>query len=64
VQWVPVSVAAIVATWEPAVAVLFGYVLFGERLEPGQWLGTACILGAVLLLRPGREANAVVEGRK
>jgi DME family drug/metabolite transporter len=64
VQWVPVSVAAIVATWEPAVAVIFGYVLFGERLEPEQWLGTACILGAVLLLRPGSEADAVVEGRK
>lgn len=52
VQWVPISVAAIVATWEPAVATLFGYVLFGERLEPWQWLGTACILSAVLLLRP------------
>ena len=52
VQWVPISVAAIVATWEPAVATLCGYILFGERLEPGQWLGTACILGAVLLLRP------------
>ncbi len=54
VQWIPISIAAIVATWEPAIATLFGYVLFGERLETGQWLGTACILGAVLLLRPGR----------
>lgn len=52
VQWVPISVAAIVATWEPAVATLFGYMLFGERLAPWQWLGTACILSAVLLLRP------------
>ncbi len=52
VQWVPVSVAAIVATLEPAVATLFGYLFFAERLEPGQWLGTACILSAVLLLRP------------
>jgi drug/metabolite transporter, DME family len=62
VQWVPVSVAAIVATWEPAVAVIFGYLLFGERLEPGQWLGTACILGAVLLLRPGEGSKLLVEG--
>jgi DME family drug/metabolite transporter len=52
VQWIPVSMAAIVAIWEPAVATLFGYVLFGERLELGQWLGMGCILVAVLLLRP------------
>lgn len=53
VQWVPVSVAAIVATFEPVVATFFGYLFFAERLEPLQWLGAACIVGAVLLLRPG-----------
>jgi len=53
VQWVPVSVAAIVATLEPVVATFFGYVFFAERLEIWQWAGTACILSAVLLLRPG-----------
>ncbi len=52
VQWVPVSVAAIVATFEPVVATLFGYIFFGERLDPLQWAGTACIVSAVLLLRP------------
>jgi DME family drug/metabolite transporter len=52
VQWVPVSVAAIVATFEPVVATFFGYLFFAERLEPLQWLGTACILSGVLLLRP------------
>ncbi|MGQ9839258.1 MAG: DMT family transporter [Anaerolineae bacterium] len=52
VQWVPVSVAAIVATWEPVVATFFGYLLFNERLTFWQWVGTACILSAVLLLRP------------
>ena len=54
VQWVPVSVAAIVAMFEPVAAAFFGYLFFGERLDPGQWLGAACILSAVLLLRPGR----------
>ena len=54
VQWVPVSVAAIVATFEPVVATFFGYVFFGERLDPLQWVGTACIVSAVLLLRPSR----------
>ncbi len=53
VQWVPVSVASILATLELAVASFFGYVLFGERLGIGQLLGAACILAAVLLLRPG-----------
>lgn len=53
VQWVPVSVAAIVAMLEPAVATFFGYIFFGERLQLWQWLGAAGILGAVLLLRPG-----------
>lgn len=52
VQWVPVSTAAIVATLEPVVATFFGYLFFAERLEPGQWLGTLCVLSAVLLLRP------------
>jgi len=59
VQWVPVSLAAIVATLEPAVATVFGYLFFGERLEPLQLAGAACILSAVLLLRPGGEGQAV-----
>jgi len=53
VQWVPVSVAAIVATLEPVAAAFFGYLFFGERLDVLQWIGTACIISAVLLLRPG-----------
>ncbi len=60
VQWVPVSVAAIVATFEPVVATFFGYVLFGERLDPLQWVGTACIVSAVLLLRPSQRADSAV----
>lgn len=58
VQWIPVSMAAIVAIWEPAVATLFGYLLFGERLEAGQWLGMAAIVAAVLLLRPTASPSA------
>ena len=52
VRTIPVSVAAVVATFEPVVATLFGYLFFGERLDPLQWLGTACIVAALLLLRP------------
>jgi DME family drug/metabolite transporter len=54
VQWVPVSVASILATLELAVATLFGYLFFAERLQPAQWLGAVCILSAVILLRPGK----------
>jgi DME family drug/metabolite transporter len=60
VQFIPVSVAAIVATFEPVVATFFGYLFFAERLDPGQWLGTACILSAVFLLRPGVEEETQV----
>ncbi len=52
VQWVPVSVASIVATLEPVAATFFGYVFLGERLQPAQWVGAACVLIAVWLLRP------------
>ncbi|MGE5531363.1 MAG: DMT family transporter, partial [Bacteroidota bacterium] len=58
VQWVPVSVAAIVATFEPVVATFFGYLFFGEHLDPLQWMGTACIVSAVLLLRPSTRESA------
>jgi len=52
VQWVPVSVASIVATLEPVAAAFFGYVFLHEHLHPVQWLGGAFILLAVWLLRP------------
>lgn len=52
VQWIPVSVASIVATLEPVAAALLGYLVLGERLSPPQWMGGACILTAVWLLRP------------
>jgi drug/metabolite transporter (DMT)-like permease len=52
VQRIPVSVAAVVATFEPVVATLFGYLFFAERFDPLQLVGTACIVGALVLLRP------------
>ncbi len=52
VQWVPVSVASIVATLEPVAATLFGYLFLQERLTIAQWVGGAFILSAVWLLRP------------
>jgi DME family drug/metabolite transporter len=52
VQRLPISVASLVATLEPALATLMGYLLFGETLQPGQWVGACLILMAVILLRP------------
>jgi DME family drug/metabolite transporter len=57
VQRIPVSVAAVVATFEPVVATLFGYVFFAERFDPLQLVGTACVVGALVLLRPGAKGG-------
>jgi len=40
---------AVVLTLEPVFAGLFGFLLAGERLGPGQFLGAALIFGAVLM---------------
>lgn len=46
----PASNASIVATLEPAVAVLLGWLILDERLAWPQLVGGALILGAVILL--------------
>lgn len=43
--------ASLVATLEPVVAAVFGYVLLGERLEVWQLVGGALVLSAVLTIR-------------
>ncbi|HEY65283.1 MAG TPA: EamA family transporter [Caldilineae bacterium] len=57
VQRIPVSIASLLATLEPALATLFGYVFFGERLRLGQWVGAGMILAVAILLRPREEAR-------
>jgi DME family drug/metabolite transporter len=55
----PSSEASIVATLEPAVAVVLAGALLGERLAPLQMLGTIGILGGVVLLAwPASTAEA------
>lgn len=52
---------AIVFTMEPVFAGLFGYLLLGELLTAGGWVGSALILAGMLvaeLLAPVREAPA------
>ena len=53
--------AGILATMEPAVAVLTAAWFLGEGLRPLQWLGAALVLSAAILA--GLEAPASVEER-
>lgn len=67
VQWVPVSVASIVATLEPVAATLFGYIFLGERLGSAQWVGAISILMAVWMLRPqehGKSGDRHIPARR
>lgn len=52
VRWIPVSIASIVATLEPVIAMVLAYFLFDERLTLPQLAGSALIILAVVLLRP------------
>lgn len=52
VRWIPVSIASIVATLEPVIAMGLAFVLFDERLTVPQLVGSGLIIGAVVLLRP------------
>ena len=42
--------ASIIATVEPVVAALLGFLLLGERLEGWQWFGGVLVLSGVLLI--------------
>jgi inner membrane transporter RhtA len=42
--------ASLVAMLEPAVGVVAAGLVLGERLEPGQWVGAAVVVGACALL--------------
>lgn len=55
VQWIPVSVASILATLEPVAASALGYLVLGQGLQRVQLVGGALIILAVWLLRPSRQ---------
>ncbi len=56
----PASVASVIATIEPVVAVIAGYLIFGQMLEPLQILGAVIIIGAALSLTLQKEATQPV----
>ena len=57
------SIASVVSCLEPITAVLLGAVLFADPFGPVQWLGTAGVVAAVVLLglRSGPAAAVVAE---
>lgn len=50
-SYLPMNVASLVATMEPAFTAILAYLLLAERLTPPQLFGSALILGSVILLR-------------
>lgn len=50
-NYLPASVANLIATLEPVFTALQAYVFLGESLTPAQWLGSGLILLGVVLLR-------------
>ena len=56
------SDAAIVFSTEAPFAALFGWMILGERLSPGQWAGSAAIFAAVLLVQLWPSRGPVTAG--
>ena len=59
-QHLPAVRTAVMLTLEPLFAVVFGYVLAGDRLTPVQLVGAALILSALLVTEV---APAILKGR-
>jgi drug/metabolite transporter (DMT)-like permease len=59
-SYLPASVANLIATLEPAITAILAYLLLNERFSLPQMVGSACIIGGVLLLRmsEGRVASS------
>jgi drug/metabolite transporter (DMT)-like permease len=49
--YLPASVANLIATLEPAMTASLAYILLGERLSVPQLIGSALIIGGVIVLR-------------
>jgi drug/metabolite transporter (DMT)-like permease len=58
-----VSLAALIATAEPFVAVVLAYAILGERLGAGQLAGGALIVAAIVGLAGASRVAAVLPGR-
>jgi len=50
-NYLPASVANIIATLEPAMTAALAYFLLAERFTPPQWMGGVLIISGVIVLR-------------
>jgi drug/metabolite transporter (DMT)-like permease len=50
-SYLPASVVNIIATLEPVMTGLLAFILLGERFSGPQWIGSALILGGILIIR-------------
>jgi len=50
-SYLPMSVASLIATLEPAFTAILAYFLLNEQMAPPQVMGSAVIIGSVLILR-------------
>ncbi len=57
-NYLPASVANVIATLEPAFTGVQAFVLLGERFTLPQWFGSGLIIAGVIVLRIGEERNA------
>ena len=56
-NYLPASVANIIATLEPAMTGILAFVLLGERFTIPQWVGSAFIIAGVIVLRQAERMN-------
>jgi drug/metabolite transporter (DMT)-like permease/ADP-ribose pyrophosphatase YjhB (NUDIX family) len=57
-NYLPASVANIIATLEPVMTGFQAFVLLGERFTIPQWIGSFLIVGGVIVLRQEERMNA------
>jgi drug/metabolite transporter (DMT)-like permease len=58
-EYLPASVASLLATLEPPLTVLWAYLFLAEILTGVQVIGAVVILGGVVLLRVGERRSVV-----
>lgn len=54
-NYLPASVANIIATLEPSMTAALAFAFLGERFTTPQWLGSILIIGGVIVLRLGEQ---------
>jgi drug/metabolite transporter (DMT)-like permease len=62
-NYLPASVANVIATLEPVMTSVQAFILLDERFTPPQWIGSALIIAGVIVLRISEEQRLKEEIR-